>query len=89
MGNFMGGSAYAMSRDIAEGQILLNTNVLKKFTETELRQLVFELDKVQKECRSDQPTGDDTQAIQKRGRKLSRITAALSMINQTIYSRNR
>lgn len=89
MGNYIGGSAYAMSHDIAEGQVLLNSNVLKKFTEPELRQLVFELDKVQKEIRSEQPAGDDTQAIQKRGRKLSRITAALNMINQTIFSRNR
>jgi hypothetical protein len=89
MGNFIGGSAYGMSRDVVEGQILLNTNVLKKLTEPELRQLAFELDKLQKECRSEQPAGDDTQAIQKRGRKLSRITAALNMINQTIFSRNR
>jgi hypothetical protein len=89
MGNFIGGSAYAMARDVAEGQLLLNPNVLKKLVDPELRQLAFELDKVQKECRADQPAGDDTQAIQKRGRKLSRITAALNMINQVMVSRNR
>jgi hypothetical protein len=72
MGSFIGGSAYAMSHDIAEGMILINANVLKKFTPEELRQLSFELDKVQKEIRGEQPAGDDTQAIQKRGRKMSR-----------------
>src|SRR5207249_5925667 len=82
MGNFIGGSAYAMSRDIAEGLILVNTNTFRKFSPVELKQLAFELDKVQKEARSEQPAGDDTQAIQKRGRKLGRITTALQIINQ-------
>jgi transposase len=84
MGNFIGGSAYAMSRDIAEGMILVNTNTFKKFSTVELKQLAFELDKVQKEARSEQPAGDDTQAIQKRGRKLGRITTALQIISQSM-----
>ena len=84
MGNFIGGSAYAMSHDIAEGMILLNANTLKKFTPVELKQLAFELDKVQKEIRSEQPAGDDTQAIQKRGRKLGRITTALQIIHSAM-----
>ncbi len=87
MGSFIGGSAYAMSRDIAEGMILINANVLKKFAPEELRQLSFELDKVQKEIRGEQPAGDDTQAIQKRGRKLSRITQALMMINAAMMKK--
>ena len=81
MGNFIGGSAYAMSRDIAEGLVLVNANVLKKFTPAEMKALTFELDRVQKEVRAEQPAVDDTQGIQKRGRKLSRITAALQIIN--------
>jgi len=87
MGNFIGGSAYSMSRDIAEGMILVNANTFKKFTPGELKQLTFELDKVQKEARSEQPPGDDTQAIQKRGRKLSRITTALQIINMAMMKR--
>lgn len=88
MGSFVGGSAYAMSHDIAEGMILINTNALKKFSPEELRQLSFELDKVQKEVRAEQPPGDDTQAIQRRGRKLSRITQALIMINAALVKRS-
>ena len=87
MGNFIGGSAYAMSRDIAEGLTLVNANNFKKFTVAELKQLSFELDKVQKEARSEQPAGDDTQAIQKRGRKLGRITTALQIINQSMIKK--
>ncbi|MGH9748694.1 MAG: hypothetical protein ACRD5D_00455 [Candidatus Polarisedimenticolia bacterium] len=89
MGNFIGGSAYAMSRDIAEGLILVNANTFKKYTVVELKQLGFELDRVQKDIRAEQPAGDDTQAIQKKGRKLSRITTALQIINAAMTSRAR
>ena len=81
MGNFLGGSAYAMSKDIAEGYVLLNANLLKKFTVTELAQLRQQLDKVQKEVRAEQPPQDDVQAIQKRGRKISRISSALLILD--------
>ena len=81
MGNFLGGSAYAMSRDIAEGYVLLNANLLKKFTAPELAQLRQQLEKVQKEVRADQPQLDDIQAIQKRGRKISRISSALLVLD--------
>jgi hypothetical protein len=81
MANFMGGSAYAMSKDIAEGYVLLNANLLKKFTPVELAQLRQQLEKVQKEIRSEQPAQDDVQAIQKRGRKISRISSALLVLD--------
>ncbi len=88
MGNFIGGSAFAMSRDIAEGLILVNANSFKKFTQGELKQLLFELDRVQKEARSEQVPQEDTQAIQKRGRKLSRITTAINIINSVSVRRS-
>lgn len=89
MPNFIGVSAYAMSRNIAEGLILVNLNTFKKFTVVELKQLVFELDRVQKEARAEQPAQDDTQGIQKRGRKLGRITSALQIVNQSIAGKTR
>jgi len=81
MSNFMGGSAYAMSRDIAEGYVLLNSTLLKKFSNAELAKLRQELEKVQREIRADQPPLDDIQAIQKRGRKISRISSALLILD--------
>jgi hypothetical protein len=87
MSSFIGGSAYAMSKDIAEGLILINANTLKKFTVAELRQLQFELDRVQKEARAEQPALDDTQAVQRRGRKLSRITTALQIVQLAMTTR--
>jgi len=81
VGTFLGGSAYAMSRDIAEGYVLLNATLLKGFTESELMQLRQQLEKVQREIRADQPASDDIQAIQKRGRKISRISSALLILD--------
>jgi hypothetical protein len=81
VGNFLGGSAYAMSKDIAEGYVLLNANLLKKFTPVELSQLRQQLEKVQKEVRAEQPSQNDIQAIQKRGRKISRISSALLVLD--------
>ena len=81
MGNFIGGSAYAMSRDIAEGYILLYATLLKKFSAAEIAQLRHQLEKVQKEVRSEQTPQNDVQAIQKRGRKISRISSALLILD--------
>jgi hypothetical protein len=81
MANFLGGSAYAMSRDIAEGYVLLNSTLLKGFGPADLAQLRQQLEKVQREIRADQPAADDIQAIQKRGRKISRISSALLVLD--------
>jgi hypothetical protein len=81
MGNFLGGSAYAMSRDIAEGYVLLSAVLLKGFSASELMQLRQQLEKVQREIRADQPATDDIQAIQRRGRKISRISSALLVLD--------
>jgi len=81
MGNFIGGSAYAMSRDIAEGYILLNAALLKKFSSAELAQLRHELERVRTEIRGEQTPTNDVQAIQKRARKISRISSALLILD--------
>jgi DNA polymerase-3 subunit alpha len=66
---------------IAEGYVLLNATLLKSYTESELMQLRQQLEKVQREIRADQPATDDVQAIQKRGRKISRISSALLILD--------
>jgi hypothetical protein len=81
MGSFLGGSAYAMSKDIAEGYVLLSAAILKGFSTGELAQLRQQLEKVQREIRADQPASDDLPAIQKRGRKISRISSALLVLD--------
>jgi hypothetical protein len=82
--SFLGGSAYAMARDVGEGFILLNANLLKRMNAEELRQLRFEVDRLLTSVRGDQPSMDNMLAIQTRNRKISRLNSAVFMINAQI-----
>ena len=84
---YLGGSAYAMARDVGEGYILLNQNLLKRMAPDELKQLRFEIERILTGVRSEQHPIDDSLAIQVRNRKLSRLNSAVSMINTQIQSR--
>jgi hypothetical protein len=83
---FLGGSAYAMARDMGEGYILLNSTMLKRMTGEELKQLRFEVERILSTLRSDQPSLDDMLALQTRNRKISRLNSAISMINNHIHT---
>jgi len=84
---FMGGSAFAMARDIAEGYILLNAAVLRRMTPEELKQLRFELDRVLTTLRGEQIPQDQMAQLQARNRKVSRLNSAVSMINGQLLAR--
>jgi hypothetical protein len=81
MANYIGGSAYSMATQVAEGYLLLNHTHLKKLDKGELATLQFELNKVLTEARGSQPPLEDVQAQQQRNRKISRLTGALSMVH--------
>ena len=85
--SFLGGSAYAMARDISEGYILMNPTLMKKLTNPELQQLRFELEKNVRDARATQPPGDDVMAQQQRNRKILRIQQAMTMIENQIQIR--
>jgi hypothetical protein len=80
MGNFTGGSAYAMVRDIAEGFVLVTDRTFQRLLVPELDQLAFELDRHLREIRGEQPALDDLPAIQQRNRKLQRMNSCLMML---------
>lgn len=75
-----GGSAYAMSRDIAEGYTLVTERTFKTLTPAELDKLVFEMDRHLRELRGDQPPLDDIPAIQLRNRRIQRINQAMLVL---------
>jgi hypothetical protein len=81
---YLGGSAFAMAKDVGDGFILLNTSVLKRMTADELRQLRFEIQRIQMGIRSEQHPIDNSLAIQARNRKLSRLNSAVMMIDNQI-----
>lgn len=84
MSNFIGGSAYSMATQVAEGYLLMNHTHLKKLSKGELAVLQQELNKVLTEARGNQPPLEDVQAQQHRNRKISRLTSALQMVQQKL-----
>jgi hypothetical protein len=80
MASFIGGSAFGMATQIAEGYLLLNNTHLKKLNKGELAALQFEIGRVLTDARGSQPPLSDAQAQQQRNRKISRLTGALTMI---------
>ena len=80
MGNYMGGSAWAMAQQIGDGFILVSERTYKRLERGELEKLAFELDKLTREVRAEQPPLDDIPAIQQKNRKLSRLTGALGQL---------
>lgn len=80
MGNFSGGSAYAMAKDIAEGFLLVTERTYQRLAPGELDQLGFEIDRALRDVRGSQPPLEDQPALQLRNRKISRLTGALTML---------
>lgn len=78
--NFPGGSAFAMAKDIAEGYILVTERTFTRFETAQLDQLAFEMERGQRDIRSELSALDDIGTIQQRNRKLQRLTQALSML---------
>ncbi len=82
MGNFMGGSAWAMAQQISEGYILVSERTYKRLERVELDKLGFEMEKLLREVRGEQVPIDDVQAIQLKNRKASRLIGAVSQLRQ-------
>lgn len=80
MGNFPGGSAFAMAKDIAEGYLLVTERTFTRLLVPELDKLGFELDRALRDIRGNQPSLEDLPAIQLRNRKIQRLNGALSML---------
>jgi hypothetical protein len=77
---FPGGSAYAMTRDVAEGYTLVTERTFRTLTPADLDKLVFEMDRYVRELRGDQPALDDIPAIQQRNRRIQRINQAMLVL---------
>ena len=80
MGNFMGGSAFAMANQIGEGYIMVTERTFARLLPPELDKLSFELDRLLRDTRGQQPDLADTQALQQRNRKISRLQSCLNMV---------
>ena len=87
MANWMGGICPAMAGQIAGGFMLLSAANLRGFLPAELQTLKFELEKLLRNARSEVPPQDDALAQQARNHKISRLTAALQVVQHQMTSR--
>ena len=80
MSVFVGGSAFAMVKDIADGYIIISENTFKKYQSHELQSFLFEVDKLLREVRGTVVSADDVEAVQKRNRKMQRLNQAQNIV---------
>jgi len=78
----MGGSAWAMSQQIADGFILVSERTYKRLERGELDKLGFEMEKLLREVRAIQVPLEDIPGIQHKQRKASRLMGAISQLRQ-------
>lgn len=88
MGNFQGGSAFAMVQQISDGFVLVTERTFQRLNRGELDKLNLELGKLLRTVRGSQPALDDTQAVQTRNRKIQRLNTCRMML-QTYRQRRR
>jgi hypothetical protein len=81
MSAFLGGSAYAMVRDIADGYIITSELTFKKFQAADFQAFGFEIDKLLREIRGNVPPTGDVEATQKRQRRMQRLQQTLTIAN--------
>jgi hypothetical protein len=81
MSAFIGGSAFAMVRDITEGYIIISESTFKKFQSGDYASFLFELDKATRELRGTVVPINEVEATQKKNRKLQRLVQTMAIAN--------
>jgi len=80
MAGFLGGSAFGMARDIAEGYHLVTERTFKAMSHAEVDQLAFELDRCLRDVRGEQAPLNDLVLVKARNRKIQRLNQALMIL---------
>jgi hypothetical protein len=83
MANFLGGSAFAMARDIGEGYQTVTERTFKGYTRGDMDQLAFEIEKALREIRGDNSPVADLAEVQTRNRKIQRLNTALMVLRNS------
>ena len=87
MPNWMGGSCPAMANQIAGGFCTVTAASLRGFLPADLTALKLELEKQLRNARAEVPPQDDALAQQARNHKIGRLTSALQVVNNQVFSR--
>ena len=78
---FLGGSAYNMVRDLAEGFIIVTERTFKQYKPQDLTDFQMEAEKYLREVRANQVAVTDVEATQKRQRKMQRLQQSITIVN--------
>jgi hypothetical protein len=81
MSVFLGGSAYSMVKDIAEGYVIVSENTFKKFQPVDLQNFMFEVEKLLRDVRGTVVTAEDAEGVKKRNRKMQRLNQAATLVS--------
>ena len=81
MSVFLGGSAYNMVRDVAEGYILVSERTFKGYARRDLTEFVMESERLLREVRATQVPLTESILAQKRQRRMQRLVQAMTMAN--------
>ncbi|HJW14059.1 MAG TPA: hypothetical protein VJ776_05155 [Thermoanaerobaculia bacterium] len=79
MSGFIGGSAYNMVRDIADGFIAVTNRTFHNFGPKDFADFSQEANRFLQEIRSNQPALTEIEAIQKRQLRMRRLQQALTL----------
>jgi hypothetical protein len=80
MSPFQSGSAWAMTRDIAHGHLLVTDRTLRRLNSGEVDKLAFEVDRYTRELRGELPPAEDTIRLRERNQKILRLARVSRMI---------
>jgi hypothetical protein len=88
MSVFLGGSAYNMVRELADGFIIVTERTFKNYKPQDLTDFQMDAERYLREIRAAMAPAGDQEAIQKRQRRLQRLQQAITVANAA-RSRNR
>jgi len=88
MSVFLGGSAYNMVRDLAEGFIIVTERTFKVYNPQQLSDFQMEAERYLREVRANQAATGDVEATQKRQRRMQRLQQSITIAN-AVRSRTR
>lgn len=88
MSKFIGGSAYAMARDIGEGYVNVTERTFKSLTAGDMRKLSHEIERYLRELRGSCSALDELPVVQARNRKIARLNTA-NMIARIYRQKNK
>ena len=80
MGGFMGGSAWAMARDISDGFVNVTDRTFKALTVAEIMKLGHEIERLLRELRGGAVTDEPLPEVQKRQRRIQRLNSARTVM---------